>query len=132
MDARKINHEKLPERYLQNVHGYFKLKPKENDEERLPTRIDLCNSWDKETVPFSVILAKNKKIGGKFVFFYAVKFNQDMPEPVKIKEAPKSIESREAISNENLVEGTSEIIQIQHDCFTCEMQEVDPQMSGGG
>jgi hypothetical protein len=154
--ARKINHAKLeakrpgkslPERYLQNVQGYFKLKPKENDEQKtVPTRIDLCNSWDKNTVATSTILPKKTiKTGqfvsssaidtkkaiktGKFVFFYAIKFNQSIPEPVKIKEAPKSILSKEVTNEDDLVKSTSEIIPIEYDCFTCEMQEDNPNTS---
>ena len=43
-----------PPRILQNVHGYLKLDSK------LPTRIDLCNSWEPDTVDF--------------VYFYGIDF----------------------------------------------------------
>ena len=123
--ARKINYANLPERYLQNVHGYFKLKAKgSNERKTIPTRIDLCNSWDKKTVAFSTILTeKGVKIDDKkFVFFYAIKFNQAIPEPVKIEKAPKSINSEEVI-NEKIVKSTSRILDIDHASFICQMQE---------
>ena len=90
----------LPPRITQNVHGYFQLgsqrqKLLENDtnQNKLPSRFDLCNNWDKDTVSTTNFMTKDGPKEGKFVFFYAVQCASTANEvkAVEINPKPKAI-----------------------------------------
>ena len=94
----------LPPRISQNVHGYFHLgsQRKQKHESdynhaKLPTRLDLCNHWDKETVTSSnFITEEGLKVVGNFVFFYAIdcKTNSGTQiKPVGINPKPRAIKA---------------------------------------
>ena len=94
----------LPPRISQNVHGYFHLgsQRKQKHESdynhaKLPTRLDLCNHWDKDTVASSnFITEEGLKVVGNFVFFYAIdcKTNSGTQiKPVGINPKPRAIKA---------------------------------------
>ena len=94
----------LPPRISQNVHGYFHLgsQRKQKHESdynhaKLPTRLDLCNHWDKDTVASSnFITEEGLKVMGNFVFFYAIdcKTNSGTQiKPVGINPKPRAIKA---------------------------------------
>ena len=93
----------LPPRIPQNVHGYFQLGSQRKqihdsnyDHAKLPTRLDLCNHWDKDTVSHSNFMSKEGPKHGQFVFFYAVdcKINDDSQiKPVEINPKPRAIKA---------------------------------------
>ena len=94
----------LPPRISQNVHGYFHLgsQRKQKHESdynhaKLPTRLDLCNHWDKETVSSSTFQTVEDSIKeGKFIFFYAVDTRIRLGKqikPVEINPKPRAIKA---------------------------------------
>ena len=51
-----------------NIQNYDK-NDKRND---LPTRLDLSNNWDKDTISSSIFMSEDGPKEGEFVYFYAV------------------------------------------------------------
>ena len=62
--------------------------------DKLPTRYDLCNQWDKETVMSSNFMTDEGPKEGKFVFFYAIDCKTKAGKqikPVEITPKPRAI-----------------------------------------
>ena len=93
----------LPPRISQNVHGYFHLgsQRKQKHESnynhaKLPTRLDLCNHWDKESVTSSNFMTDEGQKVGNFVFFYAIDCKTKAGKqikPVGINPKPRAIKA---------------------------------------
>ena len=93
----------LPPRIPQNVHGYFHLgsQRKQKHESnynhaKLPTRLDLCNHWDKESVTSSNFMTDEGPKVGNFVFFYAIDCKTKAGKqikPVGINPKPRAIKA---------------------------------------
>ena len=90
----------LPPRMEQNVHGYFQLGSQrqklleiDTNQNMLPSRVDLCNNWDKDTVSSTVFMTKDGPKEGEFVFFYAVQCGNNANEvkAIEINPKPKAI-----------------------------------------
>ena len=65
-------------------------------------RLDLCNSWDKETVKSSSIKTSEGHIDPKqVVFFYAIDCTNKPVKPVEIKPKPKAIKATYKIYSRN-------------------------------
>ena len=66
--------------------------------DKLPTRFDFCNHWDKETVSTSTFQTLEDSIikEGKFIFFYAVDTRirpGKQIKPVEINPKPRAIKA---------------------------------------
>ena len=103
-ELKEIMDMELPPRIPQNVHGYFQLGSQRKkihlpnyNHDKLPTRFDLCNHWDKETVSTSTFQTVEDGIKeGKFIFFYAVDTRirpGKQIKPVEIKPKPRAIKA---------------------------------------
>ena len=65
-------------------------------------RLDLCNSWDKETVKSSSIKTSEGHIDPKqVVFFYAIDCTNKPVKPVEINPKPKAIKATYKIHSRN-------------------------------
>ena len=96
MDIEKINDPVPPPRILQSVHGFFELNA------RLPTRLDLGNSWDKDTVTESTLTVDGEPIDERqLVYFYAIDRETFNPFEINPKPAPITAEyDSEALTSE--------------------------------
>ena len=102
-ELKEIMDTELPPRIPQNVHGYFQLGSQRKqihlpnyNHAKLPTRFDLCNHWDKETVSTSTFMSDEGAKEGKFIFFYAID-SKVRPgkqiKPVEINPKPRAIKA---------------------------------------
>ena len=83
-DIENVNDSVLPPRILQSVHGFLELN------ENYPTRLDLSNSWDKETVITSSICVDGEEVDvGQVVYFYAI--DTETFSPIEIDPKPHPI-----------------------------------------
>ena len=99
----EISDKELPPRIIQNVHGYFHLGSQRKQQhetdyyhDKLSTRLDLCNQWDKETVPSSAFMTDEGPKEGKLVFFYAVDCKTQAGKqikPIEINPKPRAIKA---------------------------------------
>ena len=69
-EVQEINDPIPPPRISQNVHGYFELASErgkatglQSNSVGLSTRLDLCNSWDKDTVASANFKTEGKREG---------------------------------------------------------------------
>ena len=80
-----VNDPILPPRILQSVHGFFKLSTTH------PTRLDLSNQWDKETLPDTDMTVDGETINtGPVVCFYAIDSVSFNPKEIYPKPHPVS------------------------------------------
>ena len=77
-EVQEINDPIKPPRISQNVHGYFELASErgkatglQNKDVGLSTRLDLCNSWDKDTVASANFKTGGKKEGILHLFYHS-------------------------------------------------------------
>ena len=83
-DIENINDPILPPRILQSVHGLLELN------NRHPTRLDLSNQWDKNTVSSSGIDVDGKNLEtGSVVYFYAI--DSETFNPIEINPKPTPV-----------------------------------------
>ena len=79
----------------------------------MPTRIDLCNSWDKDKVERSSIMTKNGPVDlPPVVFFYGI--DNKSAKPIEINAVPKPITSVDKVNNkENIMDNTSVVEELK-------------------
>ena len=83
----EINDPVLPPRIMQSVHGFLELN------NRYPTRLDLSNQWDKNTVlPSSINVEGEEMEIGPVVFFYAIDSKSFNPIEINPRPGPISAE----------------------------------------
>ena len=77
-EVQEINDPIKPPRITQNVHGYFELASErgkatglQSNSVGLSTRLDLCNSWDKDTVASANFKTGGKKEGILHLFYHS-------------------------------------------------------------
>ena len=77
-EVQEINDPIPPPRISQNVHGYFELASErgkatglQSNSVGLSTRLDLCNSWDKETVASAKFRTGGEKEGIHHLFYHS-------------------------------------------------------------
>ena len=79
----EVNDPVLPPRIMQSINGFFELNNK------YPTRLDLSNQWDKETVKPKVLNVDGEEEEvGKLVHFYAIDTKTFQPIEVNPKPCP--------------------------------------------
>ena len=97
-ELKEIMDTELPPRIPQNVHGYFQLGSQRRkmhdptyEHDKLPTRLDFCNHWDKNTVSSSMFMTDEGPKDGQFVCFYAIDCQGQQVKPVEIFPKPRAI-----------------------------------------
>jgi len=120
-EVQEINDPIPPPRISQNVHGYFELASErgkatglQSNCVGLSTRLDLCNSWDKETVASAKFRTGGEKEDvGPVVFFYAVdcKPEDKKVKAVEIQPKPRAIFAENTVADK-VRNNTSEIVEI--------------------
>lgn len=115
-ELKDIMDTELPPRIPQNVHGYFQLGSQRRkmhdptyEHYKLPTRLDFCNHWDKNTVSSSMFMTDEGPKEGQFVCFYAIDCQGQQVKPVEIFPKPRAIRA-----SYDIVKKTSDIEEVDH------------------